>query len=150
MQENGKNTEDPYDLNRFLEAQEACYESALSEIRSGHKQSHWMWFIFPQFKGLGLSATSIHYAIKSVAEAEAYLRHPILGLRLVECMETALGIDELSAFEIFGSPDDMKFQSCATLFSTLVAAGSVFECVLDKYYQGKRDERTLKCLEKPI
>ena len=93
---------DPHDLSRFEQAQANKYEMALSEIRGGHKQSHWMWFIFPQFDGLGSSATSRRYAIKSVAEAEAYLQHPVLGPRLVECCQAAIDVNGLSAFEIFG------------------------------------------------
>src|SRR5438034_9503126 len=107
---------DPYDLQRFVRAQEHDYEEALSEIRSGRKRSHWMWYIFPQFDGLGISATSRKYAIKSVAEAEAYLGHPILGPRLLACCEAALRVEGRSAHEIFGSPDEMKLRSCATLF----------------------------------
>src|SRR5436309_9839639 len=108
---------DPYSLSRFLQAQENVYQQALSEIRSGRKQSHWMWYIFPQYDGLGSSATSRRYAIKSVAEAEAYLRHPVLGPRLVQCAEAVLGVEGRSASAIFGSPDDMKLRSCATLFA---------------------------------
>ncbi len=138
------NTDDPYNLGRFLQAQEGDYQQALSEIRAGRKRSHWMWYIFPQFDGLGFSSTSKWYAIKSVAEAEAYLAHPILGPRLVECCEAALGVEGLSAAEVFGSPDDMKLRSCATLFAAVSPAGSVFERVLGKYFGGARDERTLR------
>src|SRR5687768_7381522 len=102
---------DPYDLARFVEAQERDYLQALSEIRSGQKRSHWMWYIFPQFDGLGFSSTSRRYSIKSVAEAEAYLRHPILGPRLLESVRATLGVEGRSAFEVFGSPDDMKLRS---------------------------------------
>jgi uncharacterized protein (DUF1810 family) len=137
---------DPHNLTRFLQAQEACYDDALSEIKNGRKESHWMWFIFPQLDGLGFSATSKRYAIKSLAEAKAYLNHPVLGLRLVECANAALGEEEASAQDIFGSPDDMKLRSSATLFATVSPAGSVFERLLDKYFQGKRDEQTLRLL----
>src|SRR4051794_8414726 len=99
---------DAYDLKRFVDAQENVYPHALGEIRSGRKRSHWMWYIFPQFQGLGFSSTSQHYAIKSLAEAEAYLRHPTLGPRLLESCEAALGVEGRTALEIFGSPDDMK------------------------------------------
>jgi uncharacterized protein (DUF1810 family) len=139
-------THDPYDLNRFLDAQDDDYDRALAEIRTGRKRSHWMWFIFPQFDGLGLSATSRHFAIKSVAETEAYLGHPILGPRLVECCEAALGVKERSAFEIFGSPDDLKLRSCATLFDSVSPPGSVFERLLQKHFQSERDELTLHLL----
>jgi uncharacterized protein (DUF1810 family) len=105
-----------------------------------------MWYIFPQFDGLGFSATSKRYAIKSRAEAEAYLRHPVLGPRLFECAEASLGAQGRSAFEIFGSPDDMKLRSCATLFASVSPAGSVFERVLDKFFQGEPDGKTLSLL----
>src|ERR1041385_777014 len=131
--------DDPFNLTRFLDAQAGDYERALAEIQSGRKRSHWMWYIFPQFDGLGFSATSKHYAIKSVAEATAYLAHPVLGPRLLLCMTAVLGVEGRSAFEIFGSPDDMKLKSCATLFASVSPAGSVFERLLDKYFQGERD-----------
>jgi uncharacterized protein (DUF1810 family) len=137
---------DPYDLSRFVQAQEDDYAQALSEIRRGRKQSHWMWYIFPQFDGLGFSSTSKRYSIKSLEEAEAYLRHPVLGPRLIECAEAALGVEGRSAYEIFGSPDDMKLRSSATLFAHVSPAGSVFERLLGKYFQGERDDKTLKLL----
>jgi uncharacterized protein (DUF1810 family) len=137
---------DVYDLKRFVEAQEDDYEGALCEVRSGRKRSHWMWYIFPQYDGLGFSSTSKRYAIKSVAEAEAYLRHPVLGPRLVECCEAAFGIEGRSAAEVFGSPDDMKLRSCATLFAAVSPPGSVFERLLDKFFRGVRDENTLRLL----
>lgn len=137
---------DPHDLSRFVRAQENEFGVALAEIRSGRKRSHWMWYIFPQFDGLGSSPSSRKYSIKSVAEAEAYLRHPVLGPRLVECAEAALRVEGRSAFEIFGSPDDRKLESCATLFACVSPAGSVFERLLDKYFQGARDGRTLHLL----
>jgi uncharacterized protein (DUF1810 family) len=137
---------DPHNLHRFVQAQAEDYEPALAEIRSGRKQSHWMWYIFPQFDGLGFSSTSKRYAIKSAAEARAYLDHPVLGPRLRECAEAVLGVEGRSASEIFGSPDDMKLRSCATLFAHVSAAGSVFDQLLDKYYQGVRDSQTLRLL----
>ena len=137
---------DPHDLKRFLEAQQDDYRQALAEIRGGRKRSHWMWYIFPQYAGLGFSSTSQRYAIKSVAEAEAYLRHPVLGPRLVECAEAAIGIEGRSAAEVFGSPDDIKLRSCATLFAALSPHGSVFERVLDKLFRGARDERTIRLM----
>ena len=137
---------DPHNLSRFVQAQEDDYEQALAEIRSGRKRSHWMWYIFPQIDGLGFSSTSRRYSIKSVAEAEAYLSHPVLGPRLVECAEAALRVEGRSAFEIFGSPDDMKLRSCATLFACVSPAGSVFDRLLDKYFQGGRDGKTLRLL----
>jgi uncharacterized protein (DUF1810 family) len=137
---------DRYNLNRFVQAQAGDYEQALAEIQHGRKQSHWMWYIFPQLDGLAFSPTSKRYAIKSQAEAEAYLTHPILGPRLVECAEAVLRVEGRSAFEIFGSPDDLKLKSCATLFAHVSPAGSVFDRLLDKYYQGERDRKTLHLL----
>jgi uncharacterized protein (DUF1810 family) len=108
-----------------------------------------MWFVFPQLAGLGLSATSRRYAIRDLAEARAYLEHPILGKRLVECGEAALGVEGRSAFEVFGSPDDMKLRSCATLFSRVSPPGSVFHRLLDKYFGGEPDDRTMSLLVAP-
>src|SRR5262245_33973871 len=125
---------DPHDLDRFVQAQRSDYDRALAEIRAGRKRSHWMWYIFPQHDGLGSSSMAKTYAIKSVAEAEAYLRHPVLGPRLVECAEAVVGVEGRSAHEIFGSPDDLKLRSCATLFARVSPAGSVFERLLQKYY----------------
>jgi uncharacterized protein (DUF1810 family) len=137
---------DRHDLKRFVQAQDDDYDQALAEIRSGRKRSHWMWYIFPQFDGLGFSSTSRRYAIKSIAEAEAYLSHPVLGPRLRDCAEAVLRVDGRSALEIFGSPDDMKLKSCATLFARVSPAGSVFDRLLDKYFQGERDDKTLRLL----
>lgn len=139
--------DDPYNLDRFVRAQEGDYEQALSEITQGQKRSHWMWYIFPQFDGLAFSSTSKYYAIKSRDEARAYLDHAILGPRLLACAEATLKIDGRSAREIFGSPDDLKLRSSATLFSRVSPPGSVFHRLLDKYYQGRADERTLRLLE---
>lgn len=136
-------TPDPYNLSRFVQAQGHDYDQALSEIRAGRKRSHWMWYVFPQFSGLGSSPTSAHYAIKSVLEATAYLAHPILGPRLRECAEAALQIEGRSALEVFGSPDDMKLRSCATLFASVSLEGSVFHRIIDKYFGGERDVRTI-------
>jgi uncharacterized protein (DUF1810 family) len=105
-----------------------------------------MWYIFPQYDGLGFSSTSRHYAIKSVAAARAYLAHPVLGPRLIECAEAALRVEGRSALEVFGSPDDMKLRSCATLFAHVAPAGSVFERLLSKYFDGQRDDRTLRLI----
>jgi len=136
----------PHDLSRFVQAQERVYARALAEVRSGQKRSHWMWYIFPQFDGLGASPTSRLYSIKSLAEAEAYLRHPVLGPRLVECISAALEVEGRSASEIFGSPDDVKLRSCATLFACVSPAGSVFERLIDRYFEGRRDRQTLRLL----
>ena len=137
---------DPYDLKRFVLAQEGDYVRALSEIKSGRKRSHWMWYIFPQFAGLGFSTTSRLYSIKSVEEAEAYLRHPILGPRLKECFEAVLCVERRSAHEIFGSPDDMKLKSCATLFAHMAPPGSAFNLLLNRYFGGEPDRKTLRLL----
>lgn len=141
-------TPDGHDLRRFLDAQQGSYEVALSEIRRGQKRSHWMWFVFPQYVGLGISPTSQRYAIKSVAEADAYLNDPVLGRRLVECAEVLLRVGGRSAQQIFSSPDDVKLKSSVTLFAHISPPGSVFERVLDKYFRGERDERTLRLLER--
>jgi uncharacterized protein (DUF1810 family) len=138
--------DDPYVLNRFVQAQKNDYERAISEIKNGRKRSHWMWYIFPQFDGLGFSSTSKHYAIKSLEEARAYLAHPVLGPRLLACAEATFQIDGRSANAIFGSPDDMKLKSCATLFACVSPAGSVFHQLLAKYYQGNADTKTLGLL----
>jgi uncharacterized protein (DUF1810 family) len=138
---------DPYDLKRFVTAQEGIYERALAEIRSGRKRSHWMWFIFPQFAGLGFSSTSQHYAIKSRDEARAYLAHPVLGPRLRECIEALLQVQGRTAHQIFGSPDDLKLKSCATLFAQVAGEDATFDTLLARYYAGERDEKTLRLLE---
>jgi uncharacterized protein (DUF1810 family) len=143
---NVSRADDPYHLSRFVEAQEHDYARALAEIKSGRKRSHWMWYIFPQLDGLGFSATSKHYAVKGRAEAEAYLRHPLLGPRLLECCDAVLGVEGRSALDIFGSTDAVKLKSCATLFACVSPAGSVFDRLLQKYFQGERDAKTLRLL----
>ena len=142
-------TNDPHDLGRFLRSQEDCYDAALSELKAGRKQAHWMWYVFPQFDGLGFSPTSKQYSIKSIEEAEAYLQHPTLGHRLIECTEVLLGLDGRSAHDIFGSPDDSKLRSCATLFALVSPSESVFERLLEKYFHGQRDDRTLHLVRRP-
>lgn len=142
------NHDDPFDLSRFLEAQEPVYERALAELRHGQKRSHWMWFIFPQIDGLGFSATTKYYAIKSLTEAQQYLDHPILGVRLLECAEAVLAVKGRSISEIFGYPDDLKLKSCMTLFASVPNAPAVFGQVLEKYFHGERDAKTLALLEK--
>lgn len=138
--------EDPFDLSRFVQAQEDDYATALSEIKAGRKESHWMWYIFPQVAGLGFSSMSQRYAIKSRAEAQAYLAHPVLGPRLFECVEAVLSNAGKSAHAIFGSPDDMKLKSCATLFAAVSQPESSFEQLLDTFFSGQRDETTLRIL----
>jgi uncharacterized protein (DUF1810 family) len=139
---------DPYDLHRFTSAQEGVFDRALAELRDGLKRSHWMWYIFPQIEGLGHSPTTRHYSIKSLEEARQYLAHPVLGVRLKECAEIVLALQGRSASEIFGHPDDWKLQSSMTLFEVVSRPQSVFSRVLDKYYQGKRDSRTLQIVGK--
>ena len=141
-----RSTDDPYDLNRFVRAHDDDYERALAEIVSGRKRTHWMWYIFPQIDGLAFSSTSKRYAIKSVEEARAYLEHPILGPRLLECAEAVVRLEGRSAAEIFGSPDDLKLSSCATLFASVLPPGSVFTRLLAKYYGGERDGKTMHLL----
>jgi uncharacterized protein (DUF1810 family) len=138
--------DDPHNLNRFVQAQAGDYERALAEIRSGRKRSHWMWYVFPQFQGLGFSSTSKLYAINSIHEAKAYLAHPVLGPRLSECAEAVLSVAGRTAHEIFGSPDEMKLRSSATLFACVSPDGSVFHRLLDKYFQGGPDGKTTQLL----
>jgi uncharacterized protein (DUF1810 family) len=138
--------DDPHDLARFVSAQADDYATALAEVRAGRKRSHWMWYVFPQFAGLGFSATSQRYAIRSEAEARAYLAHPVLGPRLAECCEAALAVEGRSATDIFGSPDDVKLRSSATLFAAVSPPGSVFERVLAKFFDGERDPATVRLM----
>ena len=134
--------DDPYDLDRFVQAQAASYPQALAELRAGQKRSHWMWYVFPQIEGLGQSAMSRRYSIKSADEARAYLDHPVLGARLRECFAAVNNIAGRSAHEIFGSPDDMKLRSSATLFAA-VSDDDVFAQVLEKYFHGETDPETV-------
>jgi uncharacterized protein (DUF1810 family) len=138
--------ETTYDLNRFLEAQETIYNEALTEIKNGEKQGHWMWFIFPQIAGLGFSDFNVFYAIKNIDEATQYLHHPVLGKRLIEISKAVLEINGKTANEIFGKPDDRKLQSCMTLFAQITNTDPIFQKVLDQYYQGTKDEKTLQLL----
>lgn len=138
---------DPFNLSRFLSAQAGIYPEVLAELRRGQKRSHWMWFIFPQIDGLGYSSTARHYAIKSETEARHYLDHPVLGRRLAECAETILALTGRSASEIFGYPDDLKLRSSMTLFAHVSGSGSVFIRVIDKYFGGSQDAKTLALLE---
>lgn len=140
---------DPYDLERFVRAQQHDYARALAELKGGRKRSHWMWYIFPQFRGLGFSSMSQRYAIGSVDEAKAYLRHPVLGPRLTECANALLAIADRSATEILGSPDDLKLRSSATLFAHVSPPASEFERLLQMYWQGEPDQSTLELLREP-
>jgi uncharacterized protein (DUF1810 family) len=138
---------DSFNLNRFIEPQNLHFNQALAEIQLGKKQSHWMWYIFPQFKGLGSSYNSVHYAIKSREEAQAYLNYTILSERLIEITSELLNLENQSAYSVFGSPDDMKLKSSMTLFNAVQNETKVFELVLDKYFFGSKCEHTLTYLE---
>ena len=136
----------PHGLERFVAAQEGDYEAALREITAGRKRTHWMWYIFPQLDGLGSSSMARQYAIKNADEARAYLAHPILGERLQTCARAALAHGEKSATEIFGTPDDLKLRSSATLFAAVSEEGSVFHRLLTRFYPGGADPATLRLL----
>jgi len=136
-------------LQRFLDAQAPVFEQVCTELQAGCKQSHWMWFVFPQLRGLGHSATAQHYGIASREEALAYLQHPVLGARLRQCMALLLGHRGLRAQDIFGAIDAMKLKSCATLFAAIAGQEPVFQQVLDHYYDGAQDTRTLALLSAP-
>jgi uncharacterized protein (DUF1810 family) len=138
-------TDDPYGLERFLKAQNPVYADVLAELREGRKQTHWIWFIFPQAEGLGHSSMAKRYAIKSRDEAAAYLAHPILSTRLMECTELVLAHSGKAAHDIFGSPDDLKFRSSMTLFGA-VSARAIFQTALDAFYEGAPDDTTLHIL----
>jgi len=136
------------DLNKFVKAQDSNYEQALSEVKSGRKSSHWMWYIFPQYKGLGFSETSKYYSIQSLYEARCYLNHPLLGSRLRQITNELLLIDENNANKIFGSPDDLKLKSCMTLFASVDnSTEKSFNKVLDKFFNGRVDEKTLNLIK---
>lgn len=137
---------DTFDLERFVRAQADTFDRALAELQSGRKQSHWMWYIFPQVEGLGRSAMAQQYAIRSLDEARSYVAHPVLGPRLLQCSEATLRVQGRSARDIFGSPDDLKLRSSATLFAMASAAGSVFHRLLDVYFGGMKDERTMELI----
>lgn len=133
---------DPFDLQRFLVAQESSYETAVRELRAGAKRSHWMWYIFPQVAGLGSSSMAERYAIGSRREAEAYLAHPVLGARLGQCAEALLSLAGKTAEQVMGYPDHLKLNSSMTLFAAVSAPGSPFQQVLDRYFAGTADPRT--------
>ena len=134
---------DKYNLKRFLDAQERDYDQALQEIRSGRKRSHWMWYIFPQLKGLGFSSTANYYGIRDLDEAEAYMAHPLLRNRLIEISDALLYLKTDDPEHVLGYPDNLKLQSCMTLFSNADEEEPVFNYVLEKFFEGKPDERTL-------
>jgi len=133
-------------LGRFLDAQNQVYLKALSEIKNGKKDSHWMWYIFPQLKGLGRSETADFYGIENKQEAVSYLKHPVLGKHLLEITKALLDIDGKTAAQIFGTPDDLKLKSCMTLFANIDGAPGVFEEVLVKYFKGEQDKITIGML----
>lgn len=138
---------DPFDLQRFVDAQEPVYRQAVEELRGGRKRSHWMWFVFPQLRGLGGSAMAARYGIGSLYEAGAYLRHGLLGPRLHECAQLVTAVQGRSIGQIFGSPDDLKLCSSMTLFARATEDNQDFVAVLDKYYDGRQDELTLERLD---
>lgn len=137
---------DSYDLARFVEAQSQCYARVLDELASGEKTSHWMWFIFPQLRGLGASTTARRFAISGLVEARAYLAHPVLGSRLRECTRLLLAVERRTAQEIFGSPDGLKLRSCLTLFASASPGDRLFGEALAKYYGGAGDPLTQRLL----
>lgn len=134
---------DPYNLQRFVAAQESVFEQVCAELRAGRKRSHWMWFIFPQLRGLGHSPTALHFAISSMQEAQAYLQHPVLGPRLCQCTALVNDIDNSTAERIFGYPDHLKFRSSMTLFARAASDGQIFQQALDKFFTGESDPLTL-------
>jgi uncharacterized protein (DUF1810 family) len=139
--------DDPYDLQRFVTAQERVLDDVRAELRRGRKTSHWMWFVFPQVAGLGSSPTAQHYALSGLDEARAYLAHPVLGRRLVECAELAAAVERGGAAEVFGYPDDLKLRSSMTLFARAAPDVPAFAAVLDRYFDGEPDPRTLDRLQ---
>ncbi len=140
------NTE--FNLKRFTDAQARNYADALAEIKSGRKRSHWMWYVFPQIKGLGFSEMAQFYAIQNLDEATAYLQHPVLGKRLLEISAALLQLQSSNATQVMGNPDDLKLKSSMTLFAALPNTDPVFEAVLDKFYNGKKDSKTLEIIGK--
>lgn len=139
---------DPFNLQRFVNAQAPVYRTVLDELRVGCKESHWMWFVFPQHHELGQSSMAKRYGITSLAQAQAYMAHPILGPRLVECCELLLAVKGKSAFDILGTPDDMKLKSCVTLFRAAQNAVPVWDRVLQRFYGGQPDRATLEILQR--
>jgi uncharacterized protein (DUF1810 family) len=138
--------QDPFNLDRFVAAQAAVFPQVLAELRAGEKRSHWIWFIFPQMKGLGYSAQSYHYGIGSLEEAAAYWRHPVLGPRLEQCTRLVIAVEKRPIYQILGSPDDLKFRSSMTLFARAAPEKPVFQEALKKYFNGEPDALTLNLL----
>lgn len=140
------NSDDPFDLTRFVQAQDGMFDIALSEIKRGRKRSHWMWYIFPQLRGLGHSVMAMHYGITGMDEARAYLKHELLGPRLISICEAVLAVEGKSAIDIFDEPDDLKLRSCATLFGQVPEADSIFLRIIERHFDGKCDQRTIELL----
>lgn len=138
---------DPFNLQRFVDAQQSVIESVFAELRRGRKRGHWIWFVFPQLKGLGHSATSQRFGISSLDEAVSYVQHPVLGKRLIECAKLVIAVEGRSAEEIFGDIDAMKFRSCMTLFARAAPENMIFIEALNKYYAGQPDASTLSLLD---
>ena len=135
-----------FDLQRFVDAQKAVYETVCAELRAGHKRTHWMWYIFPQIAGLGRSDTARRFALSGIDEAQAYLAHPLLGKRLEECCRILAALDDRTASQIFGYPDDLKLHSSLTLFAQAAPGQPLFDACLAQYYKGQRDAATLELL----
>jgi uncharacterized protein (DUF1810 family) len=143
-----KNVEKSHNLSRFLDAQQSIFDQALSEIRNGRKRGHWIWYIFPQLSGLGISETSTYYGLRGILEARAYLNHPVLGKRLILISNALLDLDSNNASQILGSPDDMKLRSSMTLFSLVSENNHVFQAILTKFFEGNPDPKTLSLLSR--
>jgi uncharacterized protein (DUF1810 family) len=139
--------DDPFDLARFVDAQRTSFDDALAELTAGRKRTHWMWFVLPQMRGLGAGPMAMRYGIASLAEARAYLAHPVLGKRLRDCTAVVNAVQGRSAEEILGGVDALKFRSCMTLFAAAEPGDSVFRTALDRYYGGAEDPRTLALLQ---
>ena len=139
--------EDKFNLKRFIDAQSNTYEKALDEIKNVRKASHWMWYVFPQYHGLGRSSTSVKYAINSEEEAVSYLKYPILGSRLIEITKAFLLIENKTAYDVLGGPDDLKIKSSMTLFDAIQTQTALFDSVLEKYFEGNRCRRTISALK---
>lgn len=140
--------DDPFDLSRFIAAQDRIFDDALAELRAGRKQTHWMWFVFPQLRALGRSSTAKFYGLASLEEACAYLQHPVLADRLARAVDAVLGVPDRSVHEIFGSPDDLKFRSSMTLFGEAAGnEGERFRLALQRFFEGERDRHTLELIQ---
>ena len=139
--------DDPYRLQRFVDAQQGVYAKVLDELRAGRKRRHWIWFVFPPLKGLGRSATAQHFGLAGADEALAYWRHPVLGARLQECTTLTLQVPHRTALQLFGTPDDLKFRSCMTLFREVAPEASCFALALQRYWGGEPDVQTLSLLQ---